>query len=491
MEDLTTEPSMKDMEACRSLSNTPDSSKQKSDKQVNHDSPLMKLVDAALGPNASVSEDTVSAQCNEDLKVKGRDNSVADAVDTAVTLKQPPPSQDIEVLRGSIQDLVSHQDKKVTFAEFLMECLNDTANHDVLRWMPCGTQFTITNHRKFAMERMPQLFKIRNMSSFVRKLTRWGFSRVHEKATGNSDIFKHTNFQRDKPELCKKIRCVNRSATEEGKKSAIAMDMRLSQSMLMGNFSESSNRHNGFNFDHDMSLLMNSPRRSMTHSVSLFHGRSPPDPSRFHHSRQTPGASSSYLPPRISPESEREMMERSAFHARLTPPQVYAPPRISRTMSAAAEYELEQVLLERQRARMFRNEQQRNLHAVHQQQQQRSHHVDIPIPNLDAGSERSMDAFADCRYDNEQSLLSSPGNPSTVTAAFDNLRYEGEYDFDMSPREAMLRAVLHKRQQQRATHQQRTGTNVGNGILKKPSPYIEPASRTRQPNQGMNPSHFR
>lgn len=56
----------------------------------------------------------------------------------------------------------------------------------------------------------PKLFNIRNMSSFVRKLTRWGFQRAHDDATRNSDIFRHTYFQRGRPELLSKVRCVGK-----------------------------------------------------------------------------------------------------------------------------------------------------------------------------------------------------------------------------------------------------------------------------------------
>lgn len=91
-----------------------------------------------------------------------------------------------------------------------MAIIDNEANSDVLAWMPDGESFTIVNHRLFALERMPKLFNIRNMSSFVRKLTRWGFSRVHEKNTRNSDIFKHKYFKQGRKDLVKRIRCVYR-----------------------------------------------------------------------------------------------------------------------------------------------------------------------------------------------------------------------------------------------------------------------------------------
>lgn len=497
MNDSVADTSIREAMVNRSSSGTPDSAKQSTD-QDNHNSPLMKLVDAALGPSSEVVDDGVASSGSEVMKVQGTHSSgigtsvVSSDNEPPAPLEDDTKEDDTKVIRGTIHDLVSRQEKKLTFAEFLMQCLNDEANEDVLRWMPCGTQFTITNHRKFTMERMPQLFKIRNMSSFVRKLTRWGFSRVHEKATGNSDIFKHPHFQRDKPELCKRIRCVNRSAMEDGKAVATPMDMRLGPSALMGNFSESSNRLPGLDFEHDMSLRLSSPRRSIGQSASHFHGRSPMESNRYY-LNQTPRGTTPYLPPRISPESDREMMERSAFHSRLTPPQVYSPPLLSRTMSAAAEYELEQVLLERQRARMYRNEQQHHLQTS-QQQHIRSHPVDLPLPSsriqLETGSERSMDSFSDRRYGSGQSFHSSPADNSSIAVALEKLRREGEYDLDMSPREAMLRAVLHKRQQQRAVQHHRSGSSLSHGILKHPSPNSTSSPPARESNRG-NPSYFR
>jgi hypothetical protein len=92
--------------------------------------------------------------------------------------------------------------------------LDDEANQDVLRWMPDGKAFTVVNHKKFTLDKMPKLFNIRNMSSFVRKLGRWGFSRVHEQKTGNSDIFRHECFVRGNLDLCrKKVKCIGRAVS--------------------------------------------------------------------------------------------------------------------------------------------------------------------------------------------------------------------------------------------------------------------------------------
>ena len=99
-----------------------------------------------------------------------------------------------------------YYDRKPTFPEILMEILNDEANQGILRWMPCGMRFTITNYRKFVEEHLERIFHIRHMSSFVRKLNRWGFMR--ELVDGNLDVFEHPCFRRDQPEMCKSMRNV-------------------------------------------------------------------------------------------------------------------------------------------------------------------------------------------------------------------------------------------------------------------------------------------
>jgi len=380
----------------------------------------MKLVDAAMAHNDSN---------NEAMNKQGES--------TSVTPQQPQESsstsdankaslQDAKVIKGSVDDLMSSQEKKSTFAEYLMEVLNNEENNDVLQWMPCGTQFTITNHRKFTMERMPELFKIRNMSSFVRKLTRWGFSRVHEKETGNSDIFKHPNFQREKPELCKKIRCVNRATASNS--AHLHHGREPHHHVMMTSLSESSRGGGGLG-----ELYMVSPQRRAGGGIPGYQGARSP---------HAYAASRPYAP-RVSPEYEKEMMSGSAFRpSRPGPPQVYSPSNSDvGGMTAAAEYELEQILLQRQQARV----------AAQYRQQGPSSRTSPPMGSgserssgLGGGSERS-------RY--SATTTNDLATSQVVTAALETLQREGESDLDMSPREAMLRAVLHKRQQQRQAAQ--------------------------------------
>ena len=405
------------------------------------ENPLMKLVDAALAPSCSEGSDKVQDESPRQ-KVEADAMETDDSPSKKSDNSSKPTLQDAKVIKGSVDDLVTNQDKKVTFAEFLMEVLNKEENHDVLQWMPCGTQFTITNHRKFTMERMPELFKIRNMSSFVRKLTRWGFARVHEKETGNSDIFKHHNFQRDKPELCRKIRCVNRATAS----NSAHLEYGRPMDAVMGSLSEAS-----------VSSRRVSEMHMMTPQRRMAPGSYPP-----HHTRTSYGGPRPYGP-RVSPEYEKEMMPGSAFRpSRPGPPQVYSPTSPV-GMTAAAEYELEQILLQRQQARAaaaFRHQQQRNSPPVGGH-----HHLGIPIGT---GSERSMGSGSDrSRYSNDYINVTTSGH--AVSSALETLQREGEYDLDMSPREAMLRAILHKRQQQRAA-----ARALGGGG--RPSPSTAPYS---------------
>ena len=148
-------------------------------------------------------------------------------VNDALSTKSSPPSSGSSVT-SSIADH-GNDEKKLSFAEQLMSILDDEANYShVLQWMPDGKSFTIINPKKFTQVEMPRLFNIRNMSSFVRKLTRWGFSRVHERETMNSDIFKHPQFQKGERELCSEIRCgasTSRSSSASSTSSSASSTM--------------------------------------------------------------------------------------------------------------------------------------------------------------------------------------------------------------------------------------------------------------------------
>ena len=98
-----------------------------------------------------------------------------------------------------------HQNE-TTFVETLMAALEDDENADVLSWMPDGRSFSIVDTKKFASTKMPELFKVRVLSSFTRKLSQWGFNRGFDRKSLNSDIYSHRHFQRGRPDRLAQMR---------------------------------------------------------------------------------------------------------------------------------------------------------------------------------------------------------------------------------------------------------------------------------------------
>eukprot|EP00977_Amphora_coffeiformis_P026100 scaffold24048_cov194-Amphora_coffeaeformis.AAC.11 len=165
---------------------------------------LVTNQEAATSTNAKPIETTANAAADSaDKQTSSKPSSPASKP------KSPPPN----VIQGTKEDLMLDPKVKISFAEHLYNVLENPEHHDVLNWMPDGLSFTVVNHKKFVLQKMPNLFQIRNMSSFVRKLGRWGFSRVFEKETNNSDVFKHPHFHRgDRIGVRKHVKCLGRAA---------------------------------------------------------------------------------------------------------------------------------------------------------------------------------------------------------------------------------------------------------------------------------------
>lgn len=182
--------------------------------------PFMALVDAAA---SLLDEKATVVAKSEDLR-EVTVGSGSSSGETSSELRPTTPTfskdslsapgssspKSVVSVTGSIEETLS--DKKLSFTEQLMSILDDEEYTDVVTWMPDGKAFTIRDPKRFTKELMPKFFSIRNMSSFVRKLTRWGFARVHEKQTMNSDIFKHPEFQQGQLGKCREIKCVGRSS---------------------------------------------------------------------------------------------------------------------------------------------------------------------------------------------------------------------------------------------------------------------------------------
>jgi len=89
-----------------------------------------------------------------------------------------------------------------------MNLLEDPSNSDVITFLPDGTSFAILQPSAFASGLMSKHFKILKFDSFVRKLNRWGFSRVADRIGNHCEVYQHPLFRRGKWDLCRKMKCL-------------------------------------------------------------------------------------------------------------------------------------------------------------------------------------------------------------------------------------------------------------------------------------------
>ena len=115
-------------------------------------------------------------------------------------------SESVDSSRHSVASSISSA-PTLGFIETLRQTLDDDSYSEIIAWMPDRNSFTIVNHKVFVKEVMPKVFSMKNMSSFVRKLSRFGFARKFDKKTMNTDIFHNKDFSQDKPELDASIKC--------------------------------------------------------------------------------------------------------------------------------------------------------------------------------------------------------------------------------------------------------------------------------------------
>ncbi len=104
-------------------------------------------------------------------------------------------------------DVLQNQVK--TFPQILQEILSTPQYQPIAHWLPDGYSFVIADKQRFSEEILPKFFREALFHSFIRKLNRWGFRRVKNKnrRKGEESSFAHSNFVRDKPWLCMKMKC--------------------------------------------------------------------------------------------------------------------------------------------------------------------------------------------------------------------------------------------------------------------------------------------
>mmetsp|Transcript_5019 Transcript_5019/g.6801 ORF Transcript_5019/g.6801 Transcript_5019/m.6801 type:complete len:383 (-) Transcript_5019:173-1321(-) len=116
---------------------------------------------------------------------------------------------------SAVIDQSVFSNNKRTFPEKLMALLASDDARDVVVWLPDGKSFTIIKPEVFVNFILPKYFKQAQLSSFVRRLHRWGFRQL-KKETGES-TYEHDLFLRDDPDLCLQMCCTSYSLSQKRK----------------------------------------------------------------------------------------------------------------------------------------------------------------------------------------------------------------------------------------------------------------------------------
>jgi len=98
---------------------------------------------------------------------------------------------------------VSFKGRNVKFPMKLMLLLDSEEYVDIVAWNSHGRSFVIRDEKEFEYRVLHTHFNAGLYSSFIRKLYRWGFSRI---LRGNDGAFSNEKFLRGKYDLCKQIK---------------------------------------------------------------------------------------------------------------------------------------------------------------------------------------------------------------------------------------------------------------------------------------------
>jgi hypothetical protein len=99
-----------------------------------------------------------------------------------------------------------------SFPVKLMEAITDYYDETIVAWLLDGKSFVVVDPQEFIDKVLAQAFKGGKYASFVRKLNRWGFSRLIS-GTG-MDCFHHPFFQRSRMDLCALITSQDSNSAE-------------------------------------------------------------------------------------------------------------------------------------------------------------------------------------------------------------------------------------------------------------------------------------
>lgn len=85
----------------------------------------------------------------------------------------------------------------------LYEIINDPQNAGIIEWTDTGRSFAILNLNELSSQILPQYFKHKNTSSFIRQLNMYDFHKVRD--TGEVIVYSHPDFIQESPERLLKV----------------------------------------------------------------------------------------------------------------------------------------------------------------------------------------------------------------------------------------------------------------------------------------------
>lgn len=103
------------------------------------------------------------------------------------------------------------KNRPAQFVLKLWSMVNDPKNQEYIRWMPDGKSFQVLDREEFMMKVLPQYFKHKNFSSFVRQLNMYGWHKVQDITSGAMQStdemwqFESPYFIRDREDLLENI----------------------------------------------------------------------------------------------------------------------------------------------------------------------------------------------------------------------------------------------------------------------------------------------
>eukprot|EP00984_Skeletonema_dohrnii_P020524 scaffold10013_cov79-Skeletonema_dohrnii-CCMP3373.AAC.28 len=107
-----------------------------------------------------------------------------------------------------------------SFPQVLHEMLVIPECQSIIHWLPDGLSFIIADKERFSSVILIKYFREALLNSFIRKLNRWGFRRVKSRRKGEESSFAHSNFVRDKPWLCLRMKCKSKPTYHKVKVSS-------------------------------------------------------------------------------------------------------------------------------------------------------------------------------------------------------------------------------------------------------------------------------